>query len=123
VTSHSFARIQPRYHKTTAKAESIELGKIYAYDINLRATRNVFKRGHWTRLAISSNNFPRFNRNSNTGLPILGSRRMGTARQKIYHETKHPSVVVLPIISALTWGYRSSHAQDSSYIWYETRSH
>jgi putative CocE/NonD family hydrolase len=87
-----------RYHDTTAKAESIEPGKIYAYDINLWATSNVFKAGHWIRLAISSNNFPRFNGNSNTGLPILGSRRMWTARQKIYHDAKHPSVVVLPII-------------------------
>jgi putative CocE/NonD family hydrolase len=90
--------VRARYRNTTAKAELIEPGKIYAYDIDLWATSNVFKAGHRIRLTVSSSNFPRFNRNLNTGAPIFSSRRMLTARQKIYHDRQHPSVLVLPVI-------------------------
>jgi hypothetical protein len=58
----------------------------------------VFKSGHRIRLYISSSNFPRFNRNLNTGEPILGATRMVKASQKIYHDAKHPSALVLPVI-------------------------
>jgi putative CocE/NonD family hydrolase len=90
--------VRARYRNTTAKEEPIEPGKIYPYDIDLWATSNVFHAGHRIRFAVSSSNFPRFNRNLNTGAPVLGSRRIVTARQKIYHDAQHPSAVVLPII-------------------------
>jgi putative CocE/NonD family hydrolase len=90
--------VRARYRNSTAKAEPIEPGKIYEYDIDLWATSNVFKAGHRIRLAISSSNFPRFDRNLNTGEPALGATRMVKAQQKLYHDTAHPSALVLPVI-------------------------
>jgi uncharacterized protein len=90
--------VRARYRNSTKKAEPIEPGKIYEYNIDLWATSNLFKAGHSIRLYISSSNFPRFNRNLNTGEPILGSSRSVAATQKIYHDPKHPSVLVLPVI-------------------------
>jgi putative CocE/NonD family hydrolase len=90
--------VRARYRNSTVKAEPIEPGKIYEYDIDLWATSNVFKAGHRVRLAISSSNFPRFNRNLNTGEPILGATRMVKAQQKLYHDAAHPSALVLPVI-------------------------
>ena len=81
-----------------AKGELIKPGKIYEYDIDLWATSNVFKAGHRIRLSISSSNFPRFNRNLNTALRLHGSTSMVIAKQKIYHDAQHLSVLVLPVI-------------------------
>jgi hypothetical protein len=58
----------------------------------------VFKAGHRIRVYISSSNFPRFNRNLNTGEKTFGGTRMVKARQTIYHDIEHPPAVVLPII-------------------------
>jgi putative CocE/NonD family hydrolase len=81
-----------------AKSEPIKPGQIYEYDIDLWATSNVFKAGHRIRLSISSSNFPRFNRNLNLAQPLRGSTRMVLAKQKIYHDARHLSVLVLPVI-------------------------
>ena len=42
-------------------------GEVYKFTIDLWATSNVFRKGHKLRLEISSSNFPRFDRNLNTG--------------------------------------------------------
>jgi putative CocE/NonD family hydrolase len=90
--------VRARYRNSTAKAEPLEPGKIYEYDIDLWATSNVFQAGHRIRLAISSSNFPRFSRNLNTGEAAIGATRMVKATQKIYHDAAHPSALVLPVI-------------------------
>jgi uncharacterized protein len=90
--------VRARYRNSTAKAEPIAPGEIIRYNIDLWATSNVFKAGHRIRLYVSSSNFPRFNRNLNTGEPIQSSTRMVKASQKIYHDAQHPSALVLPVI-------------------------
>jgi putative CocE/NonD family hydrolase len=86
--------IRARYHKSTAMAEPIDAGKVYKYTIDLWATSNVFKAGHRIRVYISSSNFPRFNRNLNTGEKTIGATRMEKARQTIYHDAEHPSAII-----------------------------
>ena len=90
--------IRARFRNSTEKAEPIEPGRIYKYTIDLWATSNVFKAAHRIRVYISSSNFPRFNRNLNTGEKTFGGTRMLKARQTIYHDAEHPSAIVLPII-------------------------
>jgi putative CocE/NonD family hydrolase len=90
--------VRARYRKSLVKAEPIEPDQIYQYDIDLWATSNLFQAGHRIRLYVSSSNFPRFNRNLNTGEPVARSTRMLKARQRIYHDAGHPSALVLPVI-------------------------
>ena len=90
--------VRARYRDSTTKAEPITPGQIYKYTIDMWATSNVFKAGHQLRLYISSSNFPRFNRNLNTGEANLGGTRMATANQTIYHDREHPSAIILPVI-------------------------
>ena len=59
---------------------------------------NVFKARHRIRVEISSSNFPRFNRNPNTGRPIGEETELRPAVQTILHDMAHPSHIVLPII-------------------------
>lgn len=90
--------VRARYRTTTEKAEEVVPGKLYKYTIDLWATSNLFRAGHKIRLYVSSSNFPRFNRNLNTGEMNFGASRMLKAQQTVYHEADHPSAVVLPII-------------------------
>jgi putative CocE/NonD family hydrolase len=76
----------------------LDPGKVYEYTIDMWATSNVFLPGHRIRLEISSSNFPRFDRNLNTGEEAGTGTRMEKAQQTIHHSAQYPSHVVLPII-------------------------
>jgi uncharacterized protein len=90
--------VRARYRDGTARAQEVVPGMINKYTIDLWATSNVFKRGHRLRLYVSSSNFPRFNRNLNTGESILGATGMIIAKQTIYHDKKYASALTLPLI-------------------------
>lgn len=92
--------IRARYrHAATGEAPTlIEPGKLYAYAIDLWATSNVFKVGHRIRLDITSSNFPRWDRNLNTGAPFGTDDTPTIAHQTILHDREHPSYVALPIV-------------------------
>jgi hypothetical protein len=64
----------------------------------MAATSNVFLKGHKIRLEISSSNFPRFDRNLNTGKSAADSADFVKATQTIYHDTAHPTELILPIM-------------------------
>ncbi|MCI0770880.1 MAG: hypothetical protein J4N94_03290, partial [Chloroflexi bacterium] len=61
-------------------------------------TSNVFKKGHRIRLDVSSSNFPRFDRNLNTGGPIGGETDFVSALQNVLHSGDHASYVTLPVV-------------------------
>jgi uncharacterized protein len=90
--------VRARYRDSTTRPTEVVPGKIYKFTIDLWATGNVFKAGHRIRLYISSSNFPRFNRNLNTAGSLVGSTRLLTAHQTIYHDNQNRSALVLPII-------------------------
>jgi predicted acyl esterase len=50
------------------------------------------------RVDISSSNFPRFDRNPNTGAALGVDTRLETAQQTVYHSTLYPSHITLPVI-------------------------
>ncbi len=94
--------IRARYRDFTKgeKPTLIEPGKVYEYEIDLWATSNVFKQGHRIRLDITSSNFPRWDRNPNTGHDFGVDAELAVAQQTILHDTEHPSYVILPIVPA-----------------------
>lgn len=59
--------IRARFRESTKVAKLLEPDEIYCFDIDMGATSNMFLKGHQIRLEVSSSNFPKFNRNSNTG--------------------------------------------------------
>jgi uncharacterized protein len=73
-------------------------GEIYKLSLDLWATSNVFKTGHRLRLEISSSNFPRFDRNLNTGENAATSTHFIKAANTIYHDREHPSALVLSVV-------------------------
>ena len=91
--------IRARYRESLEREQLLERGEIYQYTIDLWATSNVFLPGRRIRVEISSSNFPRFNRNLNTGVDPYTTTDMVRSTQTIYHDTDHPSHILLPIIS------------------------
>jgi putative CocE/NonD family hydrolase len=69
--------------------------------IALWPTSMVFQRGHRIRLEIAGSNFPRFDRNPNTGEPGATARTVALATQAVHHGRKAPSRIMLPVIP--TW--------------------
>ena len=61
--------------------ELLEPDAIYEIRLDLWATANVFLPGHRIRLEVSSSNFPRFDRNSNTGEEIASEVPVNTDRR------------------------------------------
>jgi len=78
--------------------ELLEPGQAYEFTLNLWATANVFKAGHRIRLDVTSSNFPRWERNPNTGQPFGMDATTQPAHQTIWHDAAHPSHIVLPIV-------------------------
>ncbi|MBL8130822.1 MAG: CocE/NonD family hydrolase [Anaerolineae bacterium] len=90
--------VRARHHRSLDRAEFITPGEVYEYVIDLAATCNVFKAGHRIRVEISSSNFPRFDRNANSGLPLGEDTALRPALQTIWHDAAHPSHIILPVI-------------------------
>jgi uncharacterized protein len=87
-----------RYRNSQEKPELAKPGETYHITVDLWATSNVFLTGHKLRLEVSSSNFPRFDRNLNTGEEQAGATRMSKANNVIYHDKAHPSALVLPVV-------------------------
>ncbi|MFN8590720.1 MAG: CocE/NonD family hydrolase [Thermomicrobiales bacterium] len=90
--------VRARYRLGTDKARPITPGEPTEYVIDLWATSNLFKRGHRIALEVSSSNFPRFDRNLNTGHTLGEDAAMVPAIQTVYHDQNHPSRLILPIV-------------------------
>ena len=91
--------IRARYRDSQEQPESMNPGQIYKLKVDLWATSNVFRKGHILRLEISSSNFPRFDRNLNSGLDARIVNQPVSATNSIYHDDQHPSALILPIVS------------------------
>lgn len=89
-----------RYRNSLERPEPAAPGEIYRVTIDAGVTSNVFLKGHRIRVEISSSNFPRFDRNPNTGGPIADETRLLKASQTVYHDREHPSALVLIVRGA-----------------------
>ena len=91
--------VRARYRGSTSRAERIVPGRVYEYRIDLGATANRFPPGHRIRVEVSSSNFPRFDRNPNTGEPVRGEADPRPAVQSVRHDEHCPSHLLLPIVA------------------------
>jgi len=90
--------LRARYRDSLTEARLLEPGKAYRYEIDLWVTSSVFLPGHRIRVEISSSNFPRFDRNLNTGEPCGTGTNWTKATQTVYHDAEHSSYILLPVI-------------------------
>ncbi|HEX4241309.1 MAG TPA: CocE/NonD family hydrolase [Steroidobacteraceae bacterium] len=90
--------MRARYREGQTREVRMTPQTVYPLRIPLGATANLFGVDHRIRLEISSSNFPRFDRNLNTGENNMLATHMVTARNSVYHTAQYPSKLVLPIV-------------------------
>ncbi|HLH40515.1 MAG TPA: CocE/NonD family hydrolase [Bryobacteraceae bacterium] len=76
----------------------MEPGKVYKVTLSPMTTSNYFAAGHRIRIEVSSSNFPRFDRNMNTGGNNYDEVKGVVAHNAVHHSTRYPSQVVLTVV-------------------------
>ncbi|MCO1660681.1 CocE/NonD family hydrolase [Pseudonocardia humida] len=96
-----------RYRRSLTDPEPLEPGTLYELTVDLCVTSNVFLPGHRIRLEVSSSNFPRYDRNTNTGGTIAddGEDDLAVAVNRVHHGPARPSRLVLPVIEPPAAGH------------------
>lgn len=87
-----------RYRDGYDKEVFMEKNKVYKVDLTPMVTSNYFPTGHKIRIEVSSSNFPRFDRNLNTGGNNYDESKGIVVENKIHHSKQYPSVIKLPFI-------------------------
>lgn len=90
--------VRAKYRVSQVEPSLLIPGQIYKFTIDLWSTSNIFLAGHALRLDISSSNFPRFDRNLNTGEDAKLAEHSIKATNTIVHDAAHPSALILPIV-------------------------
>ncbi len=76
----------------------MEAGKVYKVTLQPLTTSNYFAPGHRLRIEVSSSNFPRFDRNLNTGGNNYDETTGVVARNVVHHSKQHPSHVTVTVV-------------------------
>ena len=92
--------LRMRYREGYDKKLDMKADRVYEIRIDMQATSNYFHPGHKIRLEISSSNFPRFDRNLNTGGNNFDESEWVIAKNRVYHSKQYPSHILLPVIPA-----------------------
>jgi uncharacterized protein len=76
----------------------MEAGKVYKVTLQPMTTSNYFEAGHRIRLEVSSSNFPRFDRNLNTGGKNYDESQSVVARNAVHHSKQYPSEIKITVV-------------------------
>ncbi len=76
----------------------IEKDKVYKVTLQPMETSNYFAPGHQLRIEVSSSNFPRFDRNLNTGGDNYSESKGEIAHNQVHHSTQYPSSITLSVV-------------------------
>jgi putative CocE/NonD family hydrolase len=90
--------IRARFRESLEHPTLVSPGEIVEYTVDMWSTAHVFLPGHRIRLDVTSSDFPRYDRNPNTGHDFGADTDLEVARQTIFHDSRYPSHVVLPVI-------------------------
>ncbi len=86
-----------RYREGYEKEVFMEKGEVYKVEMSPMSTSNYFAKGHQIRIEVSSSNFPRFERNMNTGGDNFDEAKGVVAKNRVHHSEEFPSQIRLPI--------------------------
>jgi len=77
----------------------MEPNKVYKVTFQPMTTSNYFAPGHRIRIEISSSNFPRFDRNMNTGGNNYDEVKGVIARNSVHHSKQYPATVTITVVN------------------------
>lgn len=94
--------IRARYRESARVEKLLEPGKPYRFTIDLGDIMHTFKAGHRIQVDISSSNFPKRDRNTNSGNRLYTDTEgdIMIAKNTVFHDADHPSYIVLPVFQS-----------------------
>ena len=91
-----------RYREGYDKEVFMEKDKVYKVTLGPLTTSNYFEAGHRLRIEVSSSNFPRFDRNMNTGGRNYDETTGVVAHNKVHHSAKYPTSLTISVVKRKT---------------------
>jgi putative CocE/NonD family hydrolase len=91
--------LRARYRDSFERPALLEPGRTYRFEVDLRGTAQTFKAGHRLRVHVTGSDFPRFDRNLNTGGKNAHEREGRIATNTVYHDAPRPSHLRLPVLT------------------------
>ena len=89
--------VRARFRDSLNEESLLEPDKVYRYEIDMTATALTFLPGHRMRIHVTSSDFPRYERNLNTGGPFGVESEGCIAVNSVFHDIERASYVLLPI--------------------------
>jgi uncharacterized protein len=80
----------------------MDAGKVYKVTLQPLNTSDYFPAGHRLRIEVSSSNFPRFDRNLNTGGHNYDETRGVVAHNAVHHSKQYPSQITVTVVKRPT---------------------
>jgi hypothetical protein len=80
----------------------MEKGQVYKVTLQPLTTSNYFAPGHRLRIEVSSSNFPRFDRNMNTGGNNYDEVKGAVATNRVHHSRQYPSSLTITVVRSPT---------------------
>lgn len=90
-------QLRARFHRSLEREELLEPGRTYCFRVELSPTAHCFAAEHRVRLMVSSSNFPRYDRNLNTGGRLGFESEGRVARNTLRFGPEHPTRLDLPV--------------------------
>ncbi len=94
--------LRARYREGFDRSVRMSPGQVVELRIDMQAVGNLFAAGHRIRLEVSSSNFPRFDRNLNTGGSNVDETELVKATNQVHHSAQYSSRLVLPVVPDLS---------------------
>ena len=91
-----------RLSPQTVPAGDVQAGqdRVMAVEVELYPTAYRVQAGHRIRVQVSGGAFPRFARNFGTAQPFATATAAVRCRFEIFHDSRHPACVLLPVLPA-----------------------
>jgi len=90
--------LRARFRNSLEQEQLMTPNQIYQFEVDLWATAQTFLPGHRIRVQVTSSDFPRYDRNLNTGGPFGEDVKGNTAVNAIFHDSLRPSHLLLPVM-------------------------
>lgn len=90
--------LRASYRRSLAQRRELEPDAVVRYQIRLQPTSMVFRAGHRLRVLVTSSDFPRYDRNPNTGALGVEATTFVTAQQRVFHDAGRASHLLLPVV-------------------------
>jgi putative CocE/NonD family hydrolase len=91
--------LRARYRDSQTDPSLLEPGRVYRFTVAMRPTAQTFQAGHRLRVHVTSSDFPRYDRNLNTGGPFGEEASGQDAINTVCHDALRPSHLLLPVFA------------------------